>query len=104
MKANPVADPPRETQRIDRLLWMLRLTRTRGAAQELVAEGHIRLNGRRVVRAAQAIGAGDVLTLPLGPTVHVVEIVTVPTRRGPAAEACTHYREIASASQQDGAA
>lgn len=104
MKAKTVADPPRETQRIDRLLWMLRLTRTRGAAQVLVGEGHIRLNGRRVMRAAQAIAAGDVLTLPLGPTVHVLEILGIPARRGPAAEARACYREIASASQQHGAA
>ena len=37
--------------RIDKLLWYLRLAKTRSIAQRLVAEGHIRRNGARVDRA-----------------------------------------------------
>ena len=37
--------------RIDKLLWQLRLTKTRGLAQALVGEGHIRRNGTRVLLA-----------------------------------------------------
>ena len=40
------------TLRLDKLLWFLRLARTRALAQERVAAGHIRLNGRRVERSA----------------------------------------------------
>lgn len=96
--------PERETQRIDRLLWMLRLSPTRGAAQALVGEGHVRVNGRRVIRCSQAIAAGDVVTMPHGMAVRVVEIVSLPPRRGPASEARAHYRELASVSQQGSAA
>jgi ribosome-associated heat shock protein Hsp15 len=80
--------------RIDKLLWFLRLARTRGAAQALVAAGHIRRNGRRIERSAQPIGVGDVLVLPLARGVTVIEIVTLPARRGPAGEALTCYRVL----------
>jgi len=104
MKGRECGEPPRETQRIDRLLWMLRLAKSRSAAQDLVGGGHIRLNGRRIVRPAQVIGVGDVLTLPIGAGVRVIEILSLPPRRGPAEEAQSRYRDLASVSQQAGAA
>jgi ribosome-associated heat shock protein Hsp15 len=80
--------------RIDKLLWFLRLAKTRSAAQALVGQGHIRLNGKRVERAAQAIAVGDVLVLPLPREVIVIEVLTLPARRGPAAEAQSCYRVL----------
>jgi ribosomal 50S subunit-recycling heat shock protein len=80
--------------RLDKLLWFLRLVRTRPLAQERIAAGHIRLNGRRVERSAQAIRAGDVLTLPAGERVLTIEIVVLPARRGPAPEAQACYRML----------
>lgn len=80
--------------RIDKLLWFLRLAKTRGLAQALVGEGHIRLNGRRVERAAQAVAAGDVLVLPRPRGVLVIEILRLPERRGPASEAQACYRTL----------
>jgi ribosome-associated heat shock protein Hsp15 len=81
-----------ESLRLDKLLWFLRLAPTRVMAQHRIATGHIRLNGRRVERSAHAIRAGDVLTMPAGERVHVIEIVALPHRRGPAleAQACYH--------------
>jgi ribosome-associated heat shock protein Hsp15 len=63
--------------RIDKLLWFLRLSKSRNSAQELATTGLMRLNGNRVQRAAQAVKAGDVLV-----------------RRGPAAEAQACYRVL----------
>lgn len=80
--------------RIDKLLWFLRFARTRGVAQKWVAEGHIRRNGARVERAHQIIEPGDVLTLPLARKVLVIEILSLPARRGPAEEARACYREL----------
>jgi ribosome-associated heat shock protein Hsp15 len=80
--------------RIDKLLWYLRLAKTRGLAQALVATGHLRLNGRRVERDAQGVAPGDVLVLPLGGGVRVIEIVAIPARRGPAREAQACYRAL----------
>jgi ribosome-associated heat shock protein Hsp15 len=80
--------------RIDKLLWQLRLTKTRGLAQALVLEGHVRRNGVRVLRASQDVAAGDTLTVPLPGGVRVIELVALPTRRGPAAEAQGCYRAL----------
>lgn len=80
--------------RIDKLLWFLRLAKTRGVAQEMAETGHIRLNGRRIDRAHQKVARGDILTIPLGTRTRVVEILMLPERRGPAPEAQTCYRAL----------
>ena len=80
--------------RIDRLLHALRFTKSRTLAQRWIAEGHIRRNGERVVRQDLEIAAGDVLTLPLRSRVLVIEILALPTRRGPASEAQACYRPL----------
>lgn len=85
--------------RIDKLLWFLRLASSRSMAQALAQTGHVRLNGRRVERASAVVRSGDVLVLPppagsLRGTVRVIEIVTLPLRRGPAIEAMACYRLI----------
>jgi ribosome-associated heat shock protein Hsp15 len=80
--------------RIDKLLWYLRLAKTRSIAQTMAEEGHMRLNGRRVDRAHQKVGTGDVLTVALGQRVRVIELIALPQRRGPAPEAQSCYRVL----------
>jgi ribosome-associated heat shock protein Hsp15 len=79
--------------RIDRLLWFLRLVPSRSIAARLVETGHIRIGGGRVTKPATPVQAGDVLTLPLRSGVRVLEIIAIPTRRGPACEAAACYRD-----------
>ncbi|MFC4253828.1 RNA-binding S4 domain-containing protein [Altererythrobacter xixiisoli] len=80
--------------RIDRLLFFLRFSKSRTLAQRWVAEGHMRLNGRRITGQDTAVMPGDVLTLPLMQSVCVVEILSLPERRGPAEEARACYRML----------
>lgn len=80
--------------RIDKLLFFLRLAKTRGLAQQWAETGHIRVNGRRVERAAHAIAVGDVLTVPLGERVAILRVLALPVRRGPATEARTCYERL----------
>jgi ribosome-associated heat shock protein Hsp15 len=80
--------------RIDKLLWFIRLAATRDLAREWAMAGHIRLNGRRIERASAAVRPGDVIVLPVRGTVRVIEIVAIPSRRGPAPEAQACYRQI----------
>lgn len=80
--------------RIDKLLWFLRLAGSRSFAQVWVAAGHIRLNGRRIERSSAAVREGDVLVLPMRASVRIIEILTLPTRRGPASEAQSCYRVL----------
>jgi ribosome-associated heat shock protein Hsp15 len=77
--------------RIDKLLWFLRLAKTRGAAQEWAEAGHIRRNGARIERASASVGVGDILVLPVPSGVRVIRIVALPNRRGPPQEAQSCY-------------
>ncbi len=85
--------------RIDRLMCFLRFVKTRSLAHRLVDQGHIRRNGMRVTRASLPIEIGDVLTFPIGETIRIVEILALPDRRGPAAEAQICYRALDQAGQ-----
>lgn len=91
-----MADAPAAAMRLDRFLWFARLARTRSAAQALAADGHLRLNGRAVVRAAVPVRVGDVLTLARGGEVRALRIEALPMRRGPAPEAAGLTIDLAS--------
>ena len=80
--------------RVDKLLWFLRFAASRSLAHDWVLQGHIRQNGRRIEKPSHAVKAGDVLVLPLPRRVTVIEILVLPTRRGPAAEAQACYRTL----------
>lgn len=83
--------------RIDKLLWFLRFAGSRSLAQAWVAEGHIRLNGRRIERASTAVRSGDVLVLPLHSGVKVIAVGELPGRRGPVEEARGCYEVLDAA-------
>jgi ribosome-associated heat shock protein Hsp15 len=80
--------------RLDLALVRLRFVKTRSLARAMVEQGHMRLNGRRTDHPSQALRIGDVLTLPRGTTSLVVEILALPERRGPPAEAQSCYRVL----------
>jgi ribosome-associated heat shock protein Hsp15 len=81
--------------RMDVLLWYLRLVRSRSQGKSLAEQGLIRSNGMRVVKAHHAVRCGDILTVPQGARVLVLQIDQLPWRRGPADEAFACYSEPA---------
>ena len=89
--------------RIDRFLFFIRLAKSRTLAQAIVAEGRLRIDSRRVLKPSEEVRAGSVIALPLRGEVRVIRVLSLPGRRGPAAEARSHYEEIAAnVSQQPG--
>ena len=80
--------------RIDRYLHCIRLTKSRSLAQRLIEDGHVRLDGKRIAKAAEEVRVGSVLALPLRGEVRVLRILALPSRRGPPAEARLAYEEI----------
>ena len=77
--------------RIDRLLCTLRFVRTRSLAARLASEGHLRRNGIRVTKASQEVVVGDSLTIPRGAGGSLIEVLSLPEKRGPAREAQAYY-------------
>lgn len=81
--------------RVDKFLFFVRLVKTRTLAQKIVAEGHMRMDGRTVDRAHADVRPGSVLTFPLNDRVRVLRVETLPARRGPAPEAEACYTDLA---------
>jgi ribosome-associated heat shock protein Hsp15 len=83
------------TQRVDQWLWFARIAKSRTLAQALVVRGKVRINRSRIEKPSTTVKPGDVLTLTLGPTVRVFEILAIGARRGPAIEAQLLFRDLA---------
>ena len=76
-----------DRQRIDKWLWHARVVRTRQAAAELAASGHVRVNAQRIDAASRPVRPGDVVTVALDRTVRVLKVVGFAERRGSAEDA-----------------
>jgi ribosome-associated heat shock protein Hsp15 len=88
-----------DQQRLDKWLFNARFFKTRGLATDAIAGGKVHLNGERV-KAAHRVRSGDHISLSLQGIVAEFEVTGVPPRRGPAAEALTHYRETAASAER----
>jgi ribosome-associated heat shock protein Hsp15 len=80
--------------RIDRFLHCIRLTKSRTLAQALIETGHVRIDGKRVEKSSEEVLVGSVIAMPLRGRVHVVRVISLPERRGPASEARLCYEEL----------
>lgn len=80
--------------RLDKWLWQARFFRSRSIAAEVIAEGHVRVNGTRISRPGRDVGAGDTLTFPQGNRIRVIRVLALGIRRGPATEAQELYLDL----------
>jgi ribosome-associated heat shock protein Hsp15 len=91
------------TLRLDKFLFFARITKTRCMAQRIIAQGHVRMNGKPALRAHECVALGTVITLPLHDGVRVIRVERIPGRRGPPAEAQSCYCDPTSTYPIDGA-
>ena len=80
--------------RLDKWLWAARFFKTRALAVDAIDGGKVEVNGERAKRAKQ-LQAGDSVRIRIGPYHHVVTVLVLSERRGPASVATTLYREDA---------
>ncbi len=81
--------------RLDLFLWFARIVKTRGLAHDLAIDGHLRIDGRAVDRAAAPVRLGNVLTFATHRgDIRTIRIEALPTRRGPPTEAQGCYTEL----------
>jgi ribosome-associated heat shock protein Hsp15 len=78
--------------RLDKWLWVARLTKTRSLGTEAVAGGRVHVNGARV-KPAKELQLGDRVELTIGVVRRTVVVRGFAARRGPAAEAVNLYEE-----------
>ncbi|NNE24611.1 MAG: RNA-binding S4 domain-containing protein [Rhizobiales bacterium] len=88
-------------QRVDQWLWHARLIRSRSLAARLIEAGNIRVNRQKILKSGHQVKPGDVLTFVYAGHLHVIEVVALAKRRGPAHEARQLYqRALASNCEQ----
>jgi ribosome-associated heat shock protein Hsp15 len=87
--------PPSTTrQRIDKWLFFARMTKSRSLAQVHVQNGHVRVNGERVLQPSYPLKTGDRVDLTLERR-DIALIVRQPgVRRGPFEEAKLLYEDV----------
>ena len=82
--------------RLDRFLWFARIVKTRAFAQALAEDGHLRIDGRAIDRAAAAVRIGNVLTFATHRgDIRTIRVAALPARRGPPDEARACYSDLA---------
>lgn len=89
-----MSDQPLPTMRLDKWLWHARFVKTRTLAQKLVEGGKVRLNGEKQHKGSANIRVGDDLSFAVHDRLHMVRIIALSDRRGPASEAQSLYQEI----------
>jgi ribosome-associated heat shock protein Hsp15 len=83
-----------ESERLDLWLWQGRFFKSRTLAARMLRGKKLRMNGAVVAKPARPVAPGAVLTFPQGNRIRVVEVLRLATRRGPAREAATLYRDL----------
>lgn len=78
--------------RVDKWLWSARFFKTRGAATDAAAAGHVRVNGERA-KPAKEVGVDDVIEVRIGELRRTIVVRGLAERRGPASVASTLYEE-----------
>jgi ribosome-associated heat shock protein Hsp15 len=88
-------DDKSDGHRLDKWLWHVRFYKTRSLATAAISGGKVHFNAERV-KPAHRVRIGDHVSLSLQGIIAEFEVLGLPVRRGPAAEAAAHYRETES--------
>ena len=88
-----------DSLRIDRWLFYSRFFKTRSRATAAVTGGHVKLNDERATPGSR-VKPGDRIDLVRERLLYSLEVLDIPGRRGPAAEAQACYLEDAETIRQ----
>jgi len=83
---------PKDSLRIDRWLFFCRFFKTRSLATAAVVGGHVKINGERTTPGSR-IKCGDRIDLVRERLPYSLNVIKIPSRRGPAAEARNCFLE-----------
>jgi ribosome-associated heat shock protein Hsp15 len=81
-----------ERVRVDKWLWAARFFKTRSAATEAVAGGHVKVNGERA-KPSREVAVGERVEVRTSAERWTVDVRALADRRGPAAAARALYEE-----------
>src|ERR1700721_4650640 len=98
-RALMATDEKTENSRLDKWLWHTRFYKTRSLATAAINGGKVHLNAERV-KPEHRVRIGDRLSLSLQGIVAQFEILGLPPRRGPAAEAQAQFLETPASAER----
>ena len=81
-----------ERTRIDKWLWAARFFKTRSAATDAVAGGHVKVNGDRA-KPSREVAVGERVEVRTSSDSWTIDVRALADRRGPAAAARALYEE-----------
>jgi ribosome-associated heat shock protein Hsp15 len=84
----------RRAVRVDKWLWAARFFKSRALAVEAITGGKVAVNAERV-KPSREVKPGDEVRIRLGPYDHILTVMEVSERRGPASQAALLYSETA---------
>ena len=87
--------------RIDKWLWNVRLFKTRSLAAKAVSGGKVKVEGERV-KPAHEVRPGQIVSAVIGERTIEMEVLALPARRGPAAEAQACYVRLGTGASATG--
>ena len=93
------SDDESDGNRLDKWLWYCRFYKTRSLASAAISGGKVHLNAGRV-KPAHRVRVGDRLSLSLDGIVAEFDVLGLPRRRGPAAEAQAQYLETTPSAER----
>jgi ribosome-associated heat shock protein Hsp15 len=93
------SDEKTDNHRLDKWLWHARFYKTRSLATAAITGGKVHLNAERV-KPAHRVRIGDRLNLSLQGMVAEFEVLGLPSRRGPAAEAQSCFLETPASAER----
>jgi ribosome-associated heat shock protein Hsp15 len=85
--------------RLDKWLWFARFYKTRSLASQAVNGGKVHLNGASV-RSSHGVRPGDRISVSAQGSVGEFDIIGLPARRGPPAEAQSQYQETTASAER----
>jgi ribosome-associated heat shock protein Hsp15 len=92
-------DDRTDNHRLDKWLWHARFFKTRSLATAAINGGKVHLNAERV-KPGHRVRVGDRLSISLQGIVAEFEVLGLPLRRGPAAEAQAQYLESPASAER----
>jgi ribosome-associated heat shock protein Hsp15 len=92
-------DEKADNHRLDKWLWQARFYKTRSLATAAINGGKAHLNAERV-KPAHRVRIGDRISLSLQGIVAEFEILGLPSRRGPTAEAQACFSETLASAER----
>jgi ribosome-associated heat shock protein Hsp15 len=92
-------DEKADNHRLDKWLWQTRFFKTRSLATAAINGGKVHLNAERI-KPAHRVRIGDHISLSMQGIVAEFEVLELPTRRGPAAEAQACFFETPASAER----